>query len=98
MRDTGLKTHPGEFPGDLAAWRREGREDNARQLERLRRGLCLARETELTPRQREMVRLCFDRELTVSQIARELGVNPSTVCRTLKRARQRLYRCLRYGL
>ena len=30
-------------------------------------------------------------------ITKEFGVNKSTVSRTLKRGRQRLYRCLRYG-
>ena len=34
----------------------------------------------------------------MAEIAQMLGVNPSTVSRTLQRARRRLYRCLRYGL
>ena len=53
---------------------------------------------ELTPRQREMVFLYYDRGLKMSQIAQKLGVNRSTVSRTVKRAKQRLYRCLRYAL
>ena len=57
-----------------------------------------AREQELTPRQREMVFLYYDRGLKMSQIAQKLGVNRSTVSRTVKRAKQRLYRCLRYAL
>ena len=36
--------------------------------------------------------------MTIPQIARELGVNRSTVSRTLRRAKNRLYRCLRYAL
>ena len=60
--------------------------------------LLLAREQELTPRQREMVFLYYDRGLKMSQIAQKLGVNRSTVSRTVKRAKQRLYRCLRYAL
>ena len=32
------------------------------------------------------------------QIARALDLNRSTVSRTLRRARERLYRCLRYTL
>ena len=55
-------------------------------------------EQELTPRQREMVFLYYDRGLKMSQIAQKLGVNRSTVSRTVKRAKQRLYRCLRYAL
>ena len=49
-------------------------------------------------RQREMVFLYYDRGLKMSQIAQKLGVNRSTVSRTVKRAKQRLYRCLRYAL
>ena len=36
--------------------------------------------------------------MTIPQIAGELGLNRSTVSRTLRRARDRLYRCLRYAL
>lgn len=39
----------------------------------------------------------FDQDLSVTQIARELHVNPSTITRTLQRAKGRLRRCLRYG-
>ena len=67
-------------------------------MDRLRRNLRQARERELTPRQRQMVALYYDRGLNMVQIARRLGVNRSTVSRTLRRARERLYRYLRYGL
>jgi RNA polymerase sigma-70 factor (ECF subfamily) len=39
----------------------------------------------------------YVRGMTVSQVAEELGVYPSTAYRTLRRAEQRLFRCLRYG-
>jgi DNA-directed RNA polymerase specialized sigma24 family protein len=39
----------------------------------------------------------YGQNKTMDAIAKELGVNKSTVSRTLKRGRQRLYRCLRYG-
>lgn len=39
----------------------------------------------------------FDQGKNMAQIARELGLNRSTVSRTLVRAKNRLYRCLRYG-
>ena len=73
-------------------------EDGDPRWERLRRGLRLARREELTPRQRQVLALCYDRGLSVTEAARELGVCPSTVSRTLQRARHRLYRCLRYGI
>ena len=84
MRDTRFDARSSEWIGDMTVW--------------LRRGLRRAREQELTPRQREMVFLYYDRGLKMSQIAQKLGVNRSTVSRTVKRARERLYRCLRYAL
>ena len=68
------------------------------QMERLRRNLRRAREQELTPRQRQMLELHYDQRLSVTEIAKELGLHPSTVSRTLGRARERLRRYLRYTL
>ena len=89
----------GEVPEDWARWLGggEGEEDDLRR-ERLRRGLQRARREELTQRQRQVLALCYDQGLGISEAARRLGVAPSTVSRTLQRARHRLYRCLRYGL
>ena len=41
--------------------------------------------------------LYYGQGMSMEAIAKQLGVNKSTVSRTLKRGRQRLYRCLRYG-
>ena len=51
----------------------------------------------LTPRQKQVLTLYYDHGLTMGQIALKLSVNPSTVSRTLSRAKRRLYRCLRYS-
>ena len=69
-------------------------EDNGRRLRRLRRGLPLAMET-LTPRQRQMVTLHYFHSRTVTDIARELQVNKSTVSRCLRRSELRLRQQLR---
>lgn len=98
MNTTRFDTRASEWIGDLAVWTRQNASDNGEQLDRLRRGLRRAREQELTPRQRQMLELYFDRGMNIPQIAGELGVNPSTVSRTLRRAKDRLYRCLRYAL
>ena len=98
MRDTRFDARSSEWIGDMTVWLRDHAEDNSEQLERLRRNLRQAREQELTPRQRQVVALYYDRGLTIPQIAGQLGVNRSTVSRTVKRAKQRLYRCLRYAL
>lgn len=91
-------TRASEWIGDLAVWNRQNAEDNSERLARLRRGLRQAREQELTPRQRQMLELYFDQGMTIPRIAEELGVNRSTVSRTLRRAKDRLYRYLRYAL
>ena len=98
MNDTRFDTRSSEWIGDMTVWMREHAEDNSDQLERLRRNLRRAREQELTPRQREILALYYDRGLKMPQIARKLGINRSTVSRTVKRAKERLYRCLRYAL
>lgn len=88
----------GEWAGDLTVWLRENAPDNTEQRERLLRGLRQAREQELTPRQKEVLALYYDQGLSMPQIAGRLGVNASTVSRTLRRAKERLYHCLRYAL
>ena len=98
MRDTRFDSRSSEWIGDLTVWKRQNDPDNAEQLDRLRRNLPQARQRELTPRQRQILTLYYDRGLTMAQIARRLDVNRSTVCRTLHRAQERLYRHLRYGL
>lgn len=98
MRNTPFDTRSSEWPGDMPAWLRENGTDNSEQLARLRRNLRRAREQELTPCQRQVLEMHFDREMSVTQIARELGINPSSVSRTLQRAQNRLRRYLRYSL
>ena len=87
-----------EWEGDLEVWLREQAGDNRERLRRLRQNLCRARERDLTPRQREVMILYYDQGINIPQIARRLEVNPSTVSRTIRRGRERLYRCLRYSL
>lgn len=98
MRNTRYNTRSSEWIGDMTVWMRENSEDNSLRLERLRRNLKTAMEQELTPHQRQVVNLRYEQQMSGAEIARYLGVNPSTVSRTLKRAKDRLYRCLRYAL
>lgn len=86
-----------EFEGDMAAYMRSIAADNDEVLERLKRNLRIARREELTPRQAQVLHLYFDRNMTMEQVGRELGVTKSTVSRTVSRAKGRLKRCLRYG-
>ena len=68
-----------EFMGDMAAWRLSHSEDNAEQLERLRRNLRRAREQELTPRQRQMLRMYYDEGKSMAKIAMLLHVIKGTI-------------------
>ena len=99
MKNTPSKRgRPDQWAGDLTVWLRENAPDNEEQLARLRRNLRDARLRELTPRQRQMVRLRYGEKLSVTDIALRLGVHQSTVSRCLRRARQQLYRRLRFAL
>ncbi len=62
------------------------------QLKRVRQVI----QEELTEHQRETLTAYYYRQMTLEEIARERGVNKSTVCRTLKRAEARLRRFLKY--
>ena len=79
----------------LAGWR-QGDGDNSERLHRLRRRLPDAM-AELTPRQQQMIRMQFQENMTVTQIAQRLGVNKSTVSRCLRRARRTLHNRLRFA-
>lgn len=51
---------------------------------------------ELTQTQREVLIAYYFQDMTMAQIARERGVEVSTVCRTLHRAEERLKKFLKY--
>ena len=82
---------------DLAVYTQLMADDNRDQMNRLKRNLTHALRQDITQRQREYMMLYYGRGMSMESIAKEVGVNKSTVSRTLKRGRQRLYRCLRYG-
>ena len=86
---------------DAAAYRRYLAElggDNGAAVSLLKANLRRAVEEELSPRQRQTVRLYYLEGLTMSETAERLGVTKSTVSRTLARGRARLRRCLRYSV
>ena len=62
------------------------------QLRRLKKVI----ENELTEHQRQVLIAYYFHNMTMAQIAEERGVNKSTVCRTLKRAEDKLRRYLKY--
>jgi len=62
------------------------------QLKRVKRVIC----EELTDCQKQVVIAYYFQQQTIPEIARERGVNKSTVRRPLHRAEERIRRCLRY--
>lgn len=71
-----------------------------KQLERpenqVARLIADALDRELTPRQKQMVTMYYLEQHTMREIAARLGVNPSTVTRTLQIARAKLNAALGY--
>ena len=100
---TRRRTTPSEAyaPTDIASlclWRQEQSGDNQERIRRLLSNLPLAVQQELTPRQREILQMRFTGGMSITGIAKELGLNKSTVSRSLTRSVERLYRSLRYSL
>lgn len=98
-----MRTTPSEAfdPIDIASlclWRQEESGNNRERIRRLLSNLPLAVQQELTPRQREILRLRFTGGMSVTAIAEKLGLNKSTVSRSLARSMERLYKSLRYSL
>ena len=62
------------------------------QLRRIRHVM----DAELTEAQRQAFEGYYLQNKNIPQLARERGVNKSTICRTLQRAERRLRRFLRY--
>lgn len=98
-----MRTTPSEAydPIDITSlclWRQEQSGDNQERIRRLLSNLPLAVQQELTPRQREILQMRFTGGMSITGIAKELGLNKSTVSRSLTRSVERLYRSLRYSL
>lgn len=98
-----MRTTPSEAydPIDIVSlclWRQEQSGDNQERIRRLLSNLPLAVQQELTPRQREILQMRFTGGMSITGIAKELGLNKSTVSRSLTRSVERLYRSLRYSL
>ena len=85
------------YAADMAVYTREMAADNAQQLDKLKENLAKALRQDVTDRQRQFLLLYYGQGLNMRQIGERMGVNKSTVSRTIKRGEARLRRCLRYG-
>ena len=81
-----------QFVSDLIAVPATNRERLAVVCHALREAI----ETELTPRQREILMMHYFEQKSGREIADLLELNPSTVCRTLQRSREKLQHSLRF--
>ena len=88
-------TYTDELMG-LRHWRSAEGDEPSEKLARLVAHLPRAIEEELTPRQRQIVHLHFYDGLSVTQIAQQLNVHPSTVTRSLQRSARKLQHILLY--
>ncbi len=71
-------------------------EDGDSSARRLKRTLTRVIETELTPRQKEIVIMYYYKNINTVQIAKQTGVSSQSVCAVMSRARKRLFRILQY--
>lgn len=85
------------YAADMAVYTRQMAADNSRELSRLKRNLIRALKEDVTPRQRQAMLLYYAEGLNMREIGERLGVDKSTISRTIKRGERRLQRCLRYG-
>ena len=85
------------FAADMAVYTRQMAGDNSREISRLKRNLIRALQEDVTPRQRQTLLMYYAQGLNMREIGEALGVDKSTVSRTIKRGELRLRRCLRYG-
>ncbi len=70
--------------------------DNADQLAVAREALGDVLRNELTDRQLEIIRMRYYEEMRPIEIARALGLAPSTITRSLQRSRRTIYQCMRF--
>ena len=87
------------YSADMAVYLRQLSEQNTNsaQIDRLRRNLIRCLREDVTERQRTVLTMYYAQGLNQRQIGELLGVDKSTVSRTIKRGERRLRRCLRYG-
>ena len=95
--EQGRRKHRTSAGADMAEYARIMARDNSAELSMLRRNLIRALGEEVTPRQRQTLQMYYHEGLSMPEIGRRLGVNKSTVSRTIRRGEDRLRRCLRYG-
>ncbi len=85
------------YAADMQVYTRTMAQDNGEEMSRLKRNLIRALREDVTEKQRTALLLYYGQGYNMREIGEKLGVDKSTVSRTIKRGERRLQRCLRYG-
>lgn len=87
------------YAADMQVYMRQLSEmnTNSSTVSRLKRNLVRCINEDVTERQRQVLLMYYYEGKNMREIGEELGVDKSTVSRTIKRGERRLQRCLRYG-
>lgn len=85
------------YAADMARYSLQIAGDNSQELNRLKRNLIRALQEDVTERQRQALFMYYAQGYNMREIGEQLGVDKSTISRTIKRGERRLQRCLRYG-
>ncbi len=85
------------YAADMAVYTRQMAADNSQEISRLKRNLIRALKEDVTAKQRLVLTLYYAEGMNMREIGELLGIDKSTVSRTIKRGERRLQRCLRYG-
>ena len=86
------------YAADMAMYSRQMDADNSREISRLKRNLIRALREDVTEKQRQVLLLYYAEGKNMREIGESMGVDKSTVSRTLSRGRKRLKRYLQYSL
>ncbi len=85
------------YAADMALYSMQMAADNSKEINRLKRNLIRALQEDVTERQRQALLMYYAQGYNMREIGEQLGVDKSTISRTIKRGERRLQRCLRYG-
>ena len=85
------------YAADMAQYSRQMAADNSREVSRLKRNLIRCLREDVTEKQRQMILMYYAEGKNMREIGEQIGIDKSSVSRTIKRGERRLQRCLRYG-
>ena len=85
------------YAADMAMYSRQIQADNSQEVSRLKRNLIRCLREDITAKQRQVLLLYYAEGKNMREIGEVMGLDKSTVSRTIKRGERRLQRCLRYG-